>query len=76
MLSVFRGLRPEKLLGTRLLTPSTKIFYQQTTPLKMNSTTAAYQTSHADGDSALPPKQTSVLQKVKLNDGNEIPTVS
>lgn len=42
----------------------------------MNSTTAAYQTSHAEGDSALPPKQTSVLQKLKLNDGNEIPMAS
>jgi hypothetical protein len=46
------------------------------TPLSVNSSTAASQPSQVDGNSAPPPKQMSQIGNLKLNDGNEIPLVS
>jgi len=75
MTLIFRALRSSSPLITKARTFPSKLLYQQTIPLRMNSSTAAYKTSHAEGDSALPPKQMSVLQNMKLNDGNEIPVM-
>lgn len=72
MTAVFRSLR---LSPIRSLSVPSKRFFRAT-PLSMNSTTAAYQTSFgAEGNLGIAPKQMSQIQNLKLNDGNEIPMV-
>jgi hypothetical protein len=63
-------------LRIKPLSVPTKRFLSST-PLAMNSGTAAYQTSFgAEGNLGIAPKQMSQLQSLKLNDGNEIPMVT
>ena len=75
------GLRTVRLSSSSSIrdltrTPA-KRFFQKSTPLAMNSTTASYQTSFgAEGNLGIAPKQMSQIPNLKLNDGKEIPMAS
>jgi hypothetical protein len=75
----FKKIRLTRLAQIKPLSSPQKRLYQasKVTPLTMNSATSAYQTSHHPdgGNAGAAPKQMSQINHLKLNDGNEVPTV-